>query len=94
MKKEENKNIGANDNLANEPAGAYQNMKIKIFSSFEEENEYTHKLYAETSYDKRMTDIEYLRKSLFDKNILPNNTWKPISRVFKIMPPYTNEIIK
>lgn len=78
----------------NEPIAAYAEKRIVFFNSFEEENEYTAKKRAETPPDKRMLFIEQLRKSIFNKYLLPDGSWPSIKKVFKIMPPYTNDISK
>jgi hypothetical protein len=70
---------------------AYPSNEIKFFSSFEEENEYTAMRRAGKSFDERMIEIEILRKWVFRDFLLEDNTWPPISKTFKIMPPYTNE---
>lgn len=70
---------------------AYPTNEIIFFSSFEEENEFTAKKRAGKSFDERMTQIETLRKWVFHKFLLTDNTWPPISKTFKIMPPYANE---
>jgi hypothetical protein len=69
----------------------FESNRIVFFSSFEEENEYTAMRRAGRSFDERMTQIETLRKWAFHKFLLTDNTWPPISKTFKIMPPYTNE---
>lgn len=74
------------------PSKINESTKVTFFSSFEEESEYTAKNRAETSYDLRMINIEILRKSIFHAFLLPDNTWPPISKKFKIMEPYSNEI--
>ena len=43
-------------------------------------------------YDKRMMNIEELRKKIFNKYLTPGNKWYSIKKVFKIMPPYTNAV--
>ena len=75
-----------------EPAVTYEKRRIVFFNSFEEENEYTAKKRAEVPYDERMMNIEELRKRVFNKYLLPDNSWRSIKKVFKIMPPYTNDI--
>jgi hypothetical protein len=65
--------------------------ELKFFPSFEEENEYTAMQCAAKSFDDRMLEIETLRKRVFRKFLLPDNTWPPISKTFKILPPNTNE---
>ena len=76
-----------------EPAVAYgEKRRIVFFNSLEEENEYTAKERAEVPYDKRMMNIEELRKRVFSKYLLPDNSWRTIKKVFKIMPPYTNDV--
>lgn len=74
---------------ANEPSLEYS---VKIFSSFEEENEFVAKERAEVPYEKRMNNIEVLRKQVFFKYLLPNGTWPSIEKTFKIMTPYTNDV--
>ena len=68
------------------------NRRVLFFSSFEEENEFVAKERAALSYDERMTHAEKLRKRIFSKFLLPGGSWQPIAKVFKIMPPYTNEV--
>ncbi len=75
-----------------EPAVAYGEKRIVFFKSFEEADEYTAKERAEIPYDKRMMHIEELRKLVYNKYLLPDNSWSSIKKVFKIMPPYTNDI--
>jgi len=78
-----------------EPHASYrtkdENRRIHFFSSFEEENEYVAKERAALSYDERMTNAEELRKRIFSNFLLSAGKWKPVAKVFKIMPPYTNE---
>ena len=77
-----------------EPQAAYgktMDKTIRFFSSFEEENEYVAKQNALLSYDQRMSNIEHLRKLVFSQYLLPNGSWAPVAKVFKIMKPYTNE---
>ena len=71
---------------------AYGNMRIRFFNSFEEENEAVAKERVEIPYDKRLIYIEELRKRIFNNYLLPDGSWPSIKKVFKIMPPYTNEI--
>ncbi len=75
----------------NEPSVAYGKRQIVFFDSFEEESEYMAKQRAATSYEKRLTDMEQLRKRIFHNHLLPDNSWKPIAKKFKIMPPYTDD---
>ena len=79
-----------------EPHASYltrdPNKTVRFFSSFEEENEYVAKERAALSYDERMTYAEELRKRIFSNFLLSDHRWKPIAKVFKIMPPYTNEV--
>lgn len=63
-----------------------------FFNSFEEENLYVAKERAEIPYDKRLSNIEELRKRVFNKYLLQDDSWAPIEKVFKIMHPYTNDI--
>ena len=76
----------------NEPLASYGKRHIVFFNSFEEENRYVAKERAEIPHNKRMMYIEQLRKRVFNKYLLPNGLWSPIEKVFKIMPPYTNDI--
>lgn len=78
----------------NEPRVAYGEQRIVFFNSFEEENEYVAKERAEIPHDKRMLFIEQLRKRIFNNYLLPDDSWPAIKKVFKIMPPYTNDISK
>lgn len=75
-----------------EPVFAYGEKRIVFFNSFKEENEYTAKKRSEMPYDKRMMNIEELRKKIFNKYLTPGNKWYSIKKVFKIMPPYTNAV--
>lgn len=75
-----------------EPMTAYSTRRIVFFNSFEEENEYVAKERAAIPHDKRMMYIEELRKRVFNNYLLPDGKWSPIEKVFKIMPPYTNDI--
>ena len=63
-----------------------------VFTSFEEEAIFVAKERAEIPYDKRMIFAEELRKRVFSNFLLPDGTWSPIEKIFKIMPPYCNEI--
>ncbi|MEX2592039.1 MAG: hypothetical protein WD426_04640 [Anditalea sp.] len=76
---------------ANESSAAYGKRQVVFFDSFEEENEYVAKQRANTSYEKRMRDMEQLRKNVFHNHLLPDNSWKPVAKIFKIMPPYTHD---
>ena len=91
LKKKKNKPSGVM-----EPHASYhakdENRSVYFFSSFEEENEYVAKERAALSYDERMTYAEELRKRIFSNFLLSADRWKPIAKVFKIMPPYTNEV--
>ena len=79
-----------------EPYATYRtsdpNKTVRFFSSFEEEYEFVVKERAALSYDERMTYAEELRKRIFSDFLLSVHRWKPIAKVFKIMPPYTNEV--
>lgn len=69
----------------------YEKMQVSFFNSFEEEAWYVAKQRSETSYKKRLTDMEQLRKKVFHNQLLPDNSWKPVSRVFTIAPPYASD---
>lgn len=73
---------------------AHGENRIVFFKSFEEENIFVAKERAKVPYDKRISNIEELRKRVFNKYLLPNGLWAPIEKIFKIMPPYTNDISK
>lgn len=89
MSDKKNTETDKNQNKAEEPATAYKT--IRVFNSFEEAEEFEAKQRAALSYDKRMKHIEELRKRVFNRYLLPNGTWPPISKKFKIMKPYTND---
>ncbi|MDI1233970.1 MAG: hypothetical protein PSX81_06805 [bacterium] len=75
----------------NEPTAIYGEQSIVFFKSFEEEEIHVAKARAALTYEQRMTQIEVLRKQVFNDFLLPNNTWPTIAPIFKIMPPYTSE---
>lgn len=58
---------------AKAPSASYEKTKVAFFDSFEEED-YTAKQRAETSYEKRLRNMEQLRKGLFHNHLLPDNT--------------------
>lgn len=74
-----------------EPSAIYGKRQVIFFNSFEDEEKYVAKQRAETSFEKRLKDMEQLRKRVFHNHLMPDNTWKPIARIFKIMTPYTND---
>lgn len=78
-----------------EPLAVYEKNKNKpvlIFSSFEEENQWTAKERAKLSYNERMINAEKLRRLVYSEYLLPDGSWQPIEKKFKIMKPYVNEI--
>jgi hypothetical protein len=40
---------------------------------------------------KRLADMEQLRKRVFPNQLLPNSSWKPVPKIFKIMPSHTDD---
>jgi hypothetical protein len=76
----------------NEPQLSYPANRIVFFKSFEEEELFVAKERMNIPYTKRMMNIEQLRKHVFNKLLLPDGSWSPITHAFKIMPPYTNDI--
>ena len=68
------------------------NKRIRIFSSFQEENEFVAKERAALSHNERMLNAEELRKSLYYNYLLENGTWPAIVNVFEIMPPYIHAV--
>lgn len=77
-------------NKAAEPQTAY-GKRIVFFKSFKKMGEYEAKERAALSHDDRMKHLEQLRKMVFSKRLLRSGKWQPVSKMFKIMPPYTNE---
>ena len=53
---------------------AYGERRIVFFNSFEEENLYVAKERAEIPYDKRLSNIEELRKRVFNKYLLQDDS--------------------
>ena len=88
------KSAKAKVSVVKEPLAAYGERRIVFFNSFEEENLYVAKETAEIPYDKRLSNIEELRKRVFNKYLLQDDSWAPLEKVFKIMHPYTNDISK
>lgn len=74
------------DKEVNEPAAEYSSLKKKItvFSSFEAMEEHTHRALAALSYEERLCNLETLRKRIFNKSLLPNGNWPPLSRKLTI----------
>lgn len=76
-----------------EPHPGYDSRKkksIHFFSSFEDMAEHEAKQRAAFSYDERMAHAELLRRHVFNNNLSANGKWKPIAKVFKVMPPYVS----
>lgn len=76
------------------PSKEENNMRIHIFNSLEEENAYVYNSMCELSYENRMKNMEYMRRNLFHEYILLDGTWKPLIREFRIMEPYSNDVVK
>ncbi len=77
---------------AKEPEVAYGKSiqkTIRMFSSFEEENEFIAKQRYMLSRDERMVYAEQLRKMVFHKYLLPDGTWPPIAKVITLSNPHT-----
>jgi len=74
---------------AREPEAAYQT--IRIFKSFEEEQEYNAKQSAAVSHEDRLRHAEILRKHVYAQHLQPDGLWPPMSQSFRIMKPYTND---
>ena len=74
-------------NIASEPQPAYgstDNSKtIRIFYSFEEENEFVAKERFALSYNERMLHVEVLRKQIFNKYLLKNGHGLPLQMCLK-----------
>lgn len=66
------------------------NRTIHFFSSFDDMAEHEAKLRAALSHDERMANAELLRRNVFNEHLSANGKWKPIAKVFKIMPPYVS----
>lgn len=94
MKNKKTYKTKSKTSTVNEPLSSYGDTRIIFFKSFEEENEFAAKERAEIPHDKRMIYIEELRKRIFNKYLLSDGLWSPIEKIFKIMPPYTNDISK
>ncbi len=77
---------------AMEPQTSYGNEThtIHFFSSFEDMAEHEAKQRASFSYDERMAHAELLRRHVFQKHLSAKGKWKPIAKVFKVMPPYVS----
>src|SRR5690606_18348728 len=73
------------ESAINESKAAYDKTPLTVFDSFEDEGDYVAKQRAETSYEKRLTDVEQLRKRIFPNQLLPDNSWKRVPRIFKIL---------
>jgi len=89
MSEEKEKHTKQENNKVEEPATAFKT--VHVFGSFEEAAEFEAKARADLSYDKRLKHIEQLRRRVFGKYLLPDGTWPPVSKTFKIMKPYTND---
>ena len=75
------------ENELNEPSVEYrtnQQKRITFFKSFEEENEYTHKMRAATSYEERLSNLEERRKIVYNAP-LKNGEWFPLLRKFTVI---------
>lgn len=59
MSKKENTNSEAGQNKVREPKAVYKT--IQIFDSFEEENEYTWRSYAQLTPEERLASVTRMR---------------------------------
>lgn len=89
MNSDENNTSESEQNKAEEPETAFKT--VRVFRSFEEEEEYTAKQRAAMSHDERMKHVEGLRKRVFHQYLLSDGTWPSISDTFKIVDPYISD---
>lgn len=79
---------------ANEPQAVYRNAKIKIFHSFEEQEEYELQKMALLTREELLNKLEKMRKIFLKKYLLPNGSWPPISRIITMQPHLSHEQCK
>lgn len=75
------------DNQLNEPQAAYNasgKKRITVFKSFEEENEYTHKMRAALSYEECLQALSRNRKRIFKNILLPNHSLPLFKKVIRV----------
>ena len=70
-----------------EPISLYKRGEIKIFHSFEEQEEYQLQQMANRSYKERLEHLEMLRKFFLKDYLLPNGEWAPIEKIITIQKP-------
>ena len=72
-------------NKVNEPVVQYQvvtsQKKITFFNSFEEAEEHGLKEMAGHSYEKRLENLEILRKRTNSHLLLSNGNWPPLKKI-------------
>lgn len=91
MSREEKETNTDKSQQADEPQATYRNKPFVVFDSLEEMDEYDAKESAALSHDERMEQAERLRKMVYSEYLQEDDSWPPLTRKFKIMPPYINE---
>lgn len=71
-----------------------KDIEFTFFKSFESMDEFEAKQRASLSYDQRMIIAEQLRKQVYHAYLKPDGTWPDLAKVFKIMPPYTSDVVR
>lgn len=77
------------ENKAEEPAASYKSRSFKIFSSFEEQENYHLKQMASLSREELMNKLEEMRKFFMREYILPGGEWPPLKKTISIKSPKT-----
>lgn len=75
-------------NKVNEPEIEYRAVtsqkKITFFNSFDEAEEHGLKEMSGHSYEKRLENLEILRKRTNGHLLLPDGTWPPLKKIITI----------
>jgi len=72
---------------AEEPSSSYNRGEIKIFHSFEEQEEYQLQKMSNRTYKERLDHLELLRKFFLREYLLPDGNWAPIEKIITIQKP-------